>query len=99
MIFKVDREMINISASPVMAAQHGPDDSCSVNCNSAQIGIAFQEAPDRLAIVAFSNVETLHPVPKFNGWLIIFDSKLPYLNLHRATFYHVDHSTRVRWEL
>jgi hypothetical protein len=81
---RVDRQMINITATPIMAAQHSPDHGRIIHRDSAQTGVSLQKSSDRFAIVTFGNVEAFDPVPKFDCRLVILDSKLSRLDRHRA---------------
>jgi hypothetical protein len=82
----IDCQVINISPSAIVTAQHRANDCRSFGCHAAQASILFQESPDCFPIVALRNVQTFDPAPEFDSPVVIFDAKLPCLNLHLGRF-------------
>jgi hypothetical protein len=72
---RMDCEMINMSAPPIMAAQRHTHDRQSIGCDPTQSRIPGKKPRNAFFVIAFRNLEPLNPLPQLNRVVVIVDRK------------------------
>src|SRR6266403_3493932 len=80
LIPRIDRNMINMPAPAVMAAQRHAHNRRSIGCDPTQSWISAKKPRDAFLVVALCNLKALNSLPQLNRSIVIVDRKFSRVN-------------------
>jgi hypothetical protein len=73
LIRRINSQVINMSAAPIMTAKTNADHGSSIRRHTAQSWIARQKLSDAFSVVTFGDLETFDALPQMESRVVITD--------------------------